>query len=77
MTSIVPHSYKISRDVYFTDIPNSAFLQFYFQGLQDFGELSLQHSVEDPCGKSKANLMVPCFHTKAVQTQKMARGNIW
>ncbi len=32
----IPYSYKFSRDVYFADATNSAFLRFYFRGLQDF-----------------------------------------
>jgi len=33
----IPYSYKFLRNVYFTDVTNSAFSQFYFQGSQDFG----------------------------------------
>ena len=33
----IPHLCKFSRDIYFADVTNSAFLQFYFQGSQDFG----------------------------------------
>ena len=32
----MPYLYKFSRDVYFADATNSAFLRFYFRGSQDF-----------------------------------------
>ena len=39
----LPYLYKFSRDVYFTDATNSAFLRFYFRGSQDFVLVDYAH----------------------------------
>ena len=40
---VLPYLYKFSRDVYFADATNSAFLRFYFRGSQDFVLVDYAH----------------------------------